>query len=313
MEKKHPKFSIGIPAYKQSYLKECIESILAQTYADFELIIVNDASPEDLDSIVKLYDDPRIRYYINEKNCGAVNVVDNWNICLSYVTGNYVICMGDDDKLMPNSLEEYAKLIEKYPGLGLYHARTEIIDENSQFKDLQDARCEYESVYSLIWHRWDNRKRQYIGDFLFEVKTLRANGGFYKLPLAWASDEISSYIAATPYGVANSKEILFQYRESNSTISRTGGIKYKLEALTLEENWLSNFLINEPESCLDKKYRHLIIKMKTKYFQKEKIYALSREFEWKYFFKYLKLSKLYSLTFTMIIYAIILSYKKKYS
>lgn len=61
------KFSITIPAYKTAYLKECIESILAQTYTNFELIIVNDASPEDLTSIVHSFDDSRIRYYINEK------------------------------------------------------------------------------------------------------------------------------------------------------------------------------------------------------------------------------------------------------
>ena len=74
------KFSITIPAYKRSYLKEAIDSCLAQTYGDFELIIVNDHSPENLDAIVTQYNDPRIRYYVNEKNCGAVNVVDNWNI-----------------------------------------------------------------------------------------------------------------------------------------------------------------------------------------------------------------------------------------
>ena len=49
------KFSIAIPAFKAKYLKECIDSILAQTYKDFELIIVNDASPEDIDSVVKPY------------------------------------------------------------------------------------------------------------------------------------------------------------------------------------------------------------------------------------------------------------------
>ena len=49
------RFSIAIPAYKSYYLKECIDSILVQSYEDFELIIVNDASPEDLDSIVSLY------------------------------------------------------------------------------------------------------------------------------------------------------------------------------------------------------------------------------------------------------------------
>lgn len=47
------KFTIAIPAYKRTFLKECIDSILAQTYKDFELIIINDASPEDLDSVVE--------------------------------------------------------------------------------------------------------------------------------------------------------------------------------------------------------------------------------------------------------------------
>lgn len=61
------KFSITIPAFKAKFLKECIDSVLSQTYKNFEVIIVNDASPEDLTSIVNQYDDPRIRYFINEK------------------------------------------------------------------------------------------------------------------------------------------------------------------------------------------------------------------------------------------------------
>ena len=52
-----PKYSFVLPAYKARFFREALDSILAQTYKDFELIIVNDASPEDLDSIVKSYDD----------------------------------------------------------------------------------------------------------------------------------------------------------------------------------------------------------------------------------------------------------------
>ena len=82
------KFSVTIPAYKVKYLKEAIDSVLAQTFHDFELIIVNDASPYDIDSVLSQYNDPRIIYKKNESNCGAKNVVDNWNICLSYATGD---------------------------------------------------------------------------------------------------------------------------------------------------------------------------------------------------------------------------------
>ena len=63
-------FSILIPAYKSKYLKECIHSILAQTYSNYEIIIVDDASPEDLKTIVNGFVDGRVHYYRNEKNYG---------------------------------------------------------------------------------------------------------------------------------------------------------------------------------------------------------------------------------------------------
>ena len=62
------KFSVTIPIYKATFLRECIESVLSQTYKDFEVIIVNDASPEDLTSIVKSFDDSRIKYYVDRKS-----------------------------------------------------------------------------------------------------------------------------------------------------------------------------------------------------------------------------------------------------
>ena len=55
------KYSILIPAYKETFLKECIDSILNQTYSDFEIIIVNDNSPYKLDDIIHTYNDSRIR------------------------------------------------------------------------------------------------------------------------------------------------------------------------------------------------------------------------------------------------------------
>ena len=270
-------FSITIPAYKRAYLKECIDSILSQTYKDFELVIVNDSSPEDLDSIINTYADPRIHYYVNEKNCGAINVVDNWNKCLEYAKGDYIMCMGDDDKLLPNCLEEYAQLIYKHPGLGVYHAWTEIIDENSNFVEMTAARCEYESAYSLLWHRWDNRRLQFIGDFLFDTKQLRQNGGFFKLPLAWASDDITAIIAALPKGVANTQKLCFCYRRNSQTISYTGNILTKMLSIKEEEDWYNSFLRIKPQSETDRKF-WLNIKQKTNdYFEIKRARTISKD------------------------------------
>lgn len=221
------KFSITIPAYKQKYLYEAIESCLAQTFKDFELIIVDDASPEDLKSVVDRCQDSRIRYYRNEKNCGALHVVDNWNICLGYTKGDYVICMGDDDRLLPNCLEEYSKLIDKYPDLDIYHGMTEIIDENGNVTNMQEARPEREGMYSMISGRLRNSRLQYIGDWLFKRTTLEQLNGYVNMPMAWGSDDLTAYTIAKNKGVANTQIPVFQYRISSLTISNSGHYREK--------------------------------------------------------------------------------------
>lgn len=221
------KFSITIPAYKQNYLYEAIESCLAQTYKDFELIIVDDASPEDLKSVVDRCQDSRIRYYRNEKNCGALHVVDNWNICLGYTKGDYVICMGDDDRLLPNCLEEYSKLIDKYPDLDIYHGMTEIIDENGNVTNMQEARPEREGMYSMISGRLRNSRLQYIGDWLFKRTALEQLNGYVNMPMAWGSDDLTAYTIAKNKGVANTQIPVFQYRISSLTISNSGHYREK--------------------------------------------------------------------------------------
>lgn len=242
------KFSITIPAYKQKYLSEAIESCLAQTYQEFEVIIVDDASPEYLKSVVDKFDDTRIRYYRNEKNCGALNVVDNWNICLSYATGDYVICMGDDDKLLPNCLETYASLMEKYPNLSIYHGLTEIIDENSEVSNIQEARPEREGVFSMINGRLRNHRLQYIGDWAMSRERLNQMHGYVKKPMAWGSDDLTAYQLALQNGVANSQIPIFQYRVSSLTISNSG--HYREKAKTQMDVFSDIEKLLASESCL---------------------------------------------------------------
>lgn len=309
------KFSILVPAYKKRYLGECIESVLAQTYDNFEIIIVNDASPEDLDSVIKNFTDTRIRYYVNKKNCGAENVVDNWNICLGYALGDYVICMGDDDKLLPNCLEEYTKLIERYPGLGVYHTWTEIIDESSTVIWMQEARPEREGVYSMMWCRWLSRV-QYIGDFLFDRQLLLSNGGFYKLPLAWASDDISTYIAACENGIANMQVPGFQYRANSKTISRTGNAGIKLDAIRQEEEWYNQFLSVAPVNAdkVEQVFYQMLVERLTKRMVKKRVLCISLDMAhhglgkiWGYWLQ----RKKYKLNMKMIVYALIEALKYK--
>ena len=257
------KFSVTVPAYKAQFLAECIDSILAQTYKNFELIIVNDASPQDLDGIVSKYDDPRIRYYKNKVGFGAEHVVGNWNKCLEYATGDYIICMGDDDKLLPNCLEEYVKLIEKYPGLGVYHTQTIIINEQSEITDVQPPRPVFESVFSIIYFRWFYNRPQYIGDWLFDVKQLKANGGYVDLPYAWESDDMSSCMAAKDTGVANVQCPGFMYRRNSQAISsKTNNTGQKLLAHAKALAYYDQIFREVLDNDIDILYRSKLIQSK---------------------------------------------------
>lgn len=230
-------FSITIPAYKARFLDEAIKSVIAQTYQDWQLVIVDDCSPEDLKGIVEPYlADSRVEYYRNEKNCGAVDVVDNWNICLSHCTGDYVICMGDDDRLLPCCLEELSKTIDKYPELNVYHLQTEIIDESGKIIETLEERPEQEDVLSLMTKRWEGRK-QYIGDFCYSRKHLNAFGGYFPLPYAWGSDDITLFRAALPSGIANVSRTGFQYRENQYSISLAHNDAEKVATVLLQREW----------------------------------------------------------------------------
>lgn len=304
-------FSILIPAYKQQYLRECIDSILSQTFTDYEVVVVDDCSPEDIGTVIKRYNDHRIRYYRNDKNCGAIDVVDNWNNCLKYAKGDYVICIGDDDKLLPNCLADYSNLISKYPDLRAYHGWTETIDENSDFKDITASRIEKESVYSLIWNRWNSRNQQFIGDFVFDRKKLLEKGGFYKLPMAWASDDITAVIMAEEKGIANTSTIVFQYRVSFSTISSKGGYKIKMDAIREEKEWFQEFLKKEPKDEVDRKYKLAIERCFDRHFEKKYAMYITRDIKERRmrFFYWLRNKNAYNLRSSLIIYSLIMSFK----
>ncbi|SHG41336.1 Glycosyl transferase family 2 [Flavobacterium micromati] len=242
------KYSIGIPAFKARFLEECINSILSQTFWDFELILVNDCSPDDILSIVHKFNDLRIRYYENEFNTGAENVIDNWNKCLSYATGDFFILMGDDDKLDPNYLQEFDKLITRFSKLDVFHCKIKIINESSEVIGLSNCCPEYEDTNNYILNCIEGRSEQFISDIVFRKSALLKNGGFFKLPLAWSSDYVSAFIACGNKGIAYTANPLFLYRKNQFNITNTSSLELKRIAIIGMENWILNYLDNEKKS-----------------------------------------------------------------
>lgn len=268
------KYTIAISAYKGKFLKECIDSILKQTYTDFELILLNDASPDSIRDIVDGYSDSRIKYFKNERNTGAIDVVDNWNKCLSLASGEYYMQMGDDDCLDENYLLEFEKLIFEYPEIAVFHCRSFIIDENSIPFEVTDVLPVWESVFSAIYYRLKGRQ-QFISDFVYKTNELRRCGGFYKLPLAWVSDDLSSYIVAQQKGIVHLNYPMFRYRSNRYSITSTGNEFVKMEAIRQAIILIKQILGNtQPNNLDDRIMINMIPKQLVKYEYNQKVYLI---------------------------------------
>lgn len=128
--KKTPRFSFVLPAFKARFLTQVISSILRQTVNDFELIIVNDKSPDDIDSIVLSFNDKRIRYTTNTENIGGKDLIKNWNLCCDMAKGEYLILASDDDIYNHIFLEEISDLLIKYPQVDLIRGRVRCTNDH---------------------------------------------------------------------------------------------------------------------------------------------------------------------------------------
>jgi glycosyltransferase involved in cell wall biosynthesis len=105
-------FSIIIPTrQRHDTLKHSIQSVLNQTHKEFELVIMDNFSSAETAEVVASFNDERIKYY---RTCEKLSMSDNWELALSYATGEYVFVLGDDDALMPDGLELCLKLIDQY-------------------------------------------------------------------------------------------------------------------------------------------------------------------------------------------------------
>lgn len=110
MSSELPLVSICIPTYRAAqFLPATIRSVLEQSYSNFELLIVDDASPDDTASTVAAFDDPRIRFVANASNLGPEG---NWNRCLELSRGQYYLLLPQDDLIERDALHEHVAILE---------------------------------------------------------------------------------------------------------------------------------------------------------------------------------------------------------
>lgn len=232
MEKdKTPLVSVVMPAYNsEKYISEAIESVLNQTFKDFEFIIVNDGSTDNTFNIIKEYarKDKRIKVINNKKNCGISKTRNNG---IKLARGKYIATHDSDDISLPTRFQEQLSFMEQHPEVGVVGAYIQIFDS-------------------------DSGKIIGIRKYSNEDKVLRKNIFFYSpiaQPVSMIRKEVFSEVGyydnnypptedldlwfkiGTKYKFSNINKILLRYRvNSNSaTSSRTK----LMEKLTIRIRW----------------------------------------------------------------------------
>ena len=223
-----PKVSVCIPVYNGSdYIAESIESVLVQTYKDFELIVCDNCSTDNTEEIVRNFNDSRIRYVRNQKNLGGVG---NANRCLELAAGEYISIWHHDDCMMPDNLERKVCLLDEHPDVGFVHSNIMIIDSKGEVVSSniwnEDSRHDYIKngieVFRKFMSYLPNGASVFIGTVLARHECYVRVGGFSREIPNCDDSEMWLRIALF-YNVACIGSPLVKYRVHTDSLSSSWG------------------------------------------------------------------------------------------
>lgn len=217
-----PKISVLMPIYRtnEKYLREAIESILNQTFSDFEFLILDDCPKDSKEDIVKSYKDNRIKYYKNDKNLG---ISRSRNKLIDLANGEYLAVMDHDDISLPERFKKQVEYLDEHPDVGVVGSTYKNINgskitanpiDNNNVKIALTAACAVCHPASMI------RKSVLID-----------NNIHYEEEFSPAED-YALWCRLIPFtNFHNIDEILFQYR--NYMANTTHKQKNKMQQATL--------------------------------------------------------------------------------
>lgn len=223
-----PRVSVCIPVYNgAAYIAECVDSVLSQTFVDFELIVADNCSTDDTEAIVRSYSDPRVRYVRNTKNLGLVG---NANRCLQLASCEYVCLFHHDDVMLPENLACKVSVLDAHPGVGFVHSNLLLIDEAGRrvAGDIwaEDSRRDYVEAGHVAFRKFVMRmpwaSSIFIGAVLARRACYRRLGGF-RDELPHCNDSEMWMRMMLFFDVACIGESLVKYRVHESSTSSGWG------------------------------------------------------------------------------------------
>lgn len=165
------KVSVIVPAYNgDRYIGQALDSILAQSYRDYEIIVVDDGSEDNTSQIIQKY--PNQIYYVYQQNQG---VAASRNQGLEVATGEYIAFLDQDDIFLPDKLAQQVPLLDRQPSLGLVNSGWQIVNATGKLVAAVQPWQKLPQLNSadlIIW------KPVFLGAMLFRKSWLDRSGGF---------------------------------------------------------------------------------------------------------------------------------------
>lgn len=221
----------------EQYLQEAIESILNQTYSDFELIIIDDASTDSTPQIIQSYRDPRIRVIRNNENLGLTKSL---NKGLTLAKGEYVARMDADDISLPERFEKQVAFLDSHPEVAVVGTAKQLINRRgtilgTYIPPLQPQYRDFLKT-NLITH----------GSVMVRREILKAYGGYNEL-FRKSQDYALWLEMAKQHKLINIPDVLYKLRTHEMSVTKTGGesILYHILAIRIAESSISEALIEE--------------------------------------------------------------------
>jgi glycosyltransferase involved in cell wall biosynthesis len=124
--RQHADVTVGIPTFNRAHLlHRAIESVLAQTYPHFTLIVSDNASEDETAEVVHSFVDERVRYRPLDRNIGRVA---NTNRVIDLAPSEFIVLLGDDDQLCPDHLSRTVEVLKRRPAVGFVHTGFSVVD-----------------------------------------------------------------------------------------------------------------------------------------------------------------------------------------
>lgn len=246
-----PKISVLMPVYntKEEFLRESIESILNQTFQEFELIILDDGSSNDVESVVKTYKDARIGFYKNEQNLG---VAKTRNRLLDLAKGEYCAFQDADDISLPERLEKQVNFLDENRDISIVGTNLVRFPSEKVLKQLP-----FPKLLDFIGGCAISQ-----GTSMFRREDLKKNNLYYNENLITSEDYDLWSRAVCVLKFANLQEVLLKYRRVNTSLCHSKN-NYAFEIDKNIKKQLLNYITD------DENLQRKILKILSEYFTKK--------------------------------------------